>query len=229
MSTFSFVLKKLAVILTAVLTVGFAFSSIAYAKSFTAAQTVVLDKDFYYLVDESTHTQAVSSFAQLQGGAAYLLDVETREYVAYSVYFDKTDGEKAVQALSALEVQPSLHVLSVDALVFRTREEKKRAQTVLNAFSCLDGCMQVLNREIVRLDNGATQQSSKRILHTLIKQFAYLEDEYQSVYPAFSTVCKNAKENLELCVTDIVYVKDLRYVLCDLGVAYVQLSQEFTL
>lgn len=229
MSTFLFYLKKVALGVAIILTVGFAYSAIAYANVFTTAQTVVLNKDFYYLVDESTHTQAVSSFAQLQGGAGYLLEDNEREYVAYSMYFDKQDGETAKKALSEYQAQPSLQVISIDSLIFKSREEKRRAPMVINAFSCLDGCMQVLNREIVRLDGGATQQSSKRILTTLINQFAYLQHEYQTSYPAFANVCKDAATQLESCVADIVYVKDLRYVLCDLGVAYKTLSEEFSL
>ncbi len=229
MSTFLLYLKKAVLCFIIIVTVGFAYSAIAYANVFTTAQTVAIDKEFYYLVDESTHTQAVGSFAQLQGGAGYLLDGNTREYVAYSVYFNKQDGEAAKKALLEYQTQPILHVISIQSLVFKTPKEKRRAPIVINAFSCLDGCMQVLNREIARLDNGATQQSSKRILSTLIDQFAYLEREYKTSYPAFSNICKNAQMQLQPCVADIIYVKDLRYILCDLGVAYKQLSEEFAL
>ena len=229
MSTFLFYLKKVGLALAVVLTVGFAYSAIAYANVFATAQTVALDKNFYYLVDESTHTQAVSSFATLHGGAGYLLEGDEREYVAYSMYLDKQDGEMAKMALSEYQTQPAVRVISIDTLVFKTREEKRQASMVVGAFSCLDGCMQVLNREIVRLDNGATQQSSKRILSTLINQFSYLQQQYQTSYPTFAAVCKNTAMQLETCVADIVYVKDLRYVLCDLGVGYKNLSEEFSL
>ena len=222
-------LKKIVIAFVVIVSVGLAYVSIAYANTFTTAQTVVLDKELYYLVDESTHTQAVSSFAQLQGGAGYVLETPTREYVAYSMYFDKSESETAQTSLLAQDVKTTMHVVCVDTLTFRTREEKRRVSTVISAFSCLDGCMQVLNQEIGRLENGATQQSSKRILTTLIDQFSHLQTQYQTSYPAFALTCKNAKVQLQSCISEIVYVKDLRYVLCDLGVAYANLGKEFTL
>ena len=229
MLTFLFFFKKIALAFVVIVSVGFAYSAIAYANSFTTAQTVALDKELYYLVDESTHTQAVSSFAQLQGGAGYVLETDAREYVAYSMYFDKTESESAQTSLQEQDVKTTVHVVSVDALIFRTREQKRRAPAVISAFSCLDGCMQVLNQEIARLEKGATQQSSKRILTTLIDQFTHLQTQHQTSYPEFALVCENAKKQLQNCISDIVYVKDLRYVLCELGVAYAGLSQEFTL
>ena len=229
MSAIVLYLKKIGIVLIVILTVGFAYSAVAYSNVLTNAHTVALNKDFYYLVDTSTHTQAVSTFAQLQGGAGYLLEADSREYVAYNVYFSEQDGTAAKQALEAYQTQPSLYTVSVADLVFKTKEEKKQAPIIVSAFSCLDGCMQVLNREITRLDNGATQQSSKRILQTLIKQFMHLSKEYQTSFPEYAAVCANATSQLQACTNDIVYVKDLRYLLCDLGVSYVQLSKDFTL
>ena len=229
MSAIFLFLKKILIAVAIVITIGFTFSSVAYSNVLTNAHTVVLNKDFYYLVDTSTHTQAVTSFAQLQGGAGYVIADDAREYVAYSVYFTERDGTNAKHALEKYQTKTSLYTASIDNLVFKTRKEKRQAPIILNAFSCLDGCMQVLNREITRLDNGATQQSSKRILYTLIKQFTHLSREYQSSFPKYADVCENAAVQLQLCINDIVYVKDLRYLLCDLSVSYVQLTKDFAL
>ena len=141
----------------------FTFLSVGYAHRLDRAQTVALQNCFYYVVDASENVQAVSGFVDLQGGAAYCLETNNRQYVAYAVYLQKEDADAALRSLSIKNDNVQVLSMPLTELVFTSAKEKQRADAVVGAFSCLYGCMQVLNQEVHRLDGGATQQSSRSI------------------------------------------------------------------
>lgn len=229
MSAFVYVRKYLLWGMLGALSLLFTFGSIGYANALSRAKTVATEECFYYLVDTSNNTQAVSNFVDLQGGAGYFLQQDNREYVAYAMYMNKTEGEKAKVVLSAQNQNVALVPVYVNNLVFKTKTQKSRSQLVVRALSWLRGSMQILQQEIQRLDRGATQQSSRHVITTLVKQFAYMEKEYRASYSDFSLVCKTAGEQLTVCINDIIFSKDLRYVLCYLGVEYQKLGNTFSL
>ena len=200
-----------------------------YAAYLSQVKTVWIRKSFYFLVSETEHIQASTHEIRLDGGAGYILQIEDKEYVAFSVYFDGEDG-RSVQA-SMIENGENTTLLEVhlDKLYFKSCKEKKNSPLYQGALDCLYGCMEVLGLEIDRLDGGATQQSSFRTLGILLKQLRYLAMEYQTSYTACANLCESAVGQLSEILNGTVYTKDLRYLLCDLSSGYIRLSSAFSL
>ncbi len=197
-----------------------------YAAFIHRAQSVWHGKSFYFLVSPTEHIEVGVFDAQLDGGAGYLLNDNGREVVVLAAYLNKTD---AITAQTGIAENSELLNISVERLYFKTRREKKNADSYQSALSALYNCMQILEQEIYRLDNGATQNSSRSVLKILQRQFAHMDKEYEGKYSSFSEVCKKAVASLEEIVSDIVYASDLRYLLCELTVGYIALAKEFSL
>lgn len=187
-----------------------------------------LEKSFYFLVDNSTHIDACVATSTLQGGAGYIVDDGTREYSAMSVYLTKSAGEVAQSGLVD-ERSYSLLEKRIDGLYFKTVSQKRRKARVLSAFRCLDACIQVLNGEIRRLEDNATQRSTKRVLTDLAKQFIFLAQEYQRDFSNYAIFCDKVGKILNALTQGIVYARDLRYLCCSVCDGFVQLSNEFAL
>jgi len=208
--------------------VVFIFCALFYAWFLNQAERYPYRKSFYFLVDTSTHLEACVAGATLQGGAGYIVSDNEREYSALSVYLTESEGRNAQNGFSE-EQTYSLLEKQVDGLYFKTREEKCKKTRILSAFQCLDDCIEVLNNEIKRLEESATQQSSKRILNELRNQFAYLNNAYERDFPSYARVCEKVDKALQAVVGGIVYAKDLRYVCCQLCDSFVKLSEEYAL
>ena len=99
----------------------------------------------------------------------------------------------------------------------------------IGALRSLYGCMTVLEGCVARLEKGTTQESCKRLLMPLQRQFNFLSEKYASGYPSFSQLCKQTAHKLADLGTQTLYVKDLRYLLCELADNYTQLSAVFSL
>ena len=205
------------------------FSALCYAFLLWRVETVALWKSFYYLVSPSTHIQASTHITVHNGGAGYLLQWQGGEYVALSVYIDKEAGVTVQSALFETGEETLLLPITVDKLYLKTAKEKQNREKINGAFSSLYGCIQVVNEEIERLLDGATQQSSKRILRMLGAQLSFLHGEYEIVFPKFSKICKAVEQELFLIVENTVYVKDLRHLMCTLCFSYADLSKNFSL
>ena len=228
MSTFLFEVKKKLQPLVSIAAVAVTLFTVVYAQVITNMQTIAVNKRFYFLASASKHIQASTQRAVLGGGAGYTLCLDDGEYVAYSVYFNEEEFNRAQASVNEQE-QTVLVTLKVDRLVFKGEKQKENAPMIKGAFDCLYSCIQLLNGEILRLEHGATQESSKRILRTLKDQFAYMEKTYQQAFPDFAKTCSNAQMRLNKSLEEVVYCKDLRYLLCELSVDYVNLSSEFSL
>ena len=187
-------------------------------------QSIWMGKTFYMLVCKEKNIQVGTHEAQLSGGAGYLFSQKGEEYIALSVYLEKNEGEQARDNVNAYGKEAELLVLPIERLIFKGKAEEKKAKLCQEALNSLYGCMQVLSKEIARLDNGATQQSSRRILDILSRQFSYLAKTYEESYPSFSSVCTKADAFLQECMNNIIYTKELRYLLCSLSDDYLQLA-----
>ncbi|MBQ7879608.1 MAG: hypothetical protein IJ317_03060 [Clostridia bacterium] len=227
MSTDFFKRKLLSVVATAAAVV-FTISALCYAWFLNRAERYPLNKCFYFLVDTSTHLEACVATATLQGGAGYIVADDTREYSALSVYLTESAGLTAKSGLLD-EQSYSLLEKRINGLYFKTRKEKRSKPRILAAFNCLEDCIEILNGEIRRLEESATQRSAKCVLNDLAKQFSFLADEYRNDFPAYATVCDNAGKEINGLCGGIVYAHDLRYLCCSLCDEFVKLSEEFTL
>jgi hypothetical protein len=205
------------------------FISLCYTHVLYNAQTVEIGHEFYYLLSEAPTTQATAQFVQLQGGAGYVLTHNKREYVAYSVYLSAEESEKARHSL--LETGGNATCLSVhcDKLYLKKTFDKHSAAQIKGAFESLYGCIQVLNGEIKRLEKGATQESDKRILNDLVRKLEYLSKDNPLQTVEYAQICNRAAKRITELTKGVVYVKDLRYVLCETCNDYLKLSKIFSL
>lgn len=218
-----FIKKSVKIIAFALSLLVIAFACL-YAKLIHEAVQVTTEKKFYYVVADDLHLQASTQETLLKGGAGYLLETKTGDYAAYQVYFSKTNAENVCKNLNA----PS-KIVAVTVKNGYLKTEKEKARQVKNAFSCLDDCIEVLNGEIVRLENGATQESSRRVLESLTRQCNYLSKAYSALLPEHAKLMKTMEEGLTASTEGIIYTKNLRYILCQTCFEYARLSEEYAL
>jgi len=225
-----FLKKRITRYFTTWIAVVFTLSIMGYAWILSRAERVILRKNFYYVVSKSTHVEASTHEIMLDGGAGYLLETNDQEYVALAVYLKEDDGVAVSSAFANVD-KPNvlLLTLKVDALYLKTRKQKENKATYVGAFSSLYGCIEVLEQEIRRMDEGATQRSSKRVLDILGRQLEYMAGRYEKSFTAFANVCKRAVQNLSEILSATVFVKDLRWVLCELCASYTRLAADFSL
>ena len=207
----------------------FVFTTFIYAKYLREIKCVWMGKSFYFLVSETEHVEAGSLGVKLEGGAGYLFDYDGRTWVVWAVYFNEQDG-KTVQASTSFNgKETKLLEVSIDRLYLKSAWEKKHASLYENAMECLYGCIEVLGLEIERLDNGATQRSSMETLQILLKQLRYLSEFYKGEFSSYADMCVQAVKALESIIQEVIYTKDLRYLLCDLSCGFIKLSSKFSL
>lgn len=218
--------KRLYLAVVGVTLVLFTLSTILYAAFLWQAQSVWLGQSFYFLLSPTEHIEAGAYDAQWKGGAGYLLEYDGKEYVALSVYLHEEEG---IAVQNSMTENTSLLQIDVGWLYFKTCMEKRKVTLYQSALNCLHGCMEVLDGEINRLAKGATQQSALRSLGILWRQLNYLSAVYADFFPKYAQTCKCASEQLNNILSDIVYVKDLRYLLCDVTANYLQICKNFSL
>ena len=185
-------------------------------------------KQFYFLVDTSVNVQASTYGAQSVGGAGYLLTVEKNIGVAYSVYFTEEESQQAKNSLQTSYANVSVWIISAPDIYLKKRKAKALAEKIEGAFESFYNNMQVLNAQTSRLEDGGTQQSCVRILNILASNFAYLGLEYKTVLPAYAKRCDEVGSVLRTLTNGIIYVRELRYLLCELCVSYVQFCEEYS-
>lgn len=229
MSAFLLKGKRIARFAAGILSVVITAFAFLYAGILNRAQIVDTGKNFYFLVSDFEHVEVGAQVAQLQGGAGYALTCAGDEYAAYAVYFSESESEAARVSVAQTGERAKTVALHSNPIYLKSTKQKQNAAQITGAFESLYGCMQVLNNETKRLERGATQESSKRILQTLSKQFSFLGKEYAERVTGYESVCKNAGELLLEMISDVVYSKDLRYLLCKLSVDYTDLSKNFSL
>lgn len=224
MSVF-FLRKKLFIITGYILSFLITATSLICAVIINNAYVYKHERNFYFLVSENPHLQVSGFEIQMENGAGYLVESGDDKYIALSVYLRESDGNKALE--SASERFDDLKVLSIGSanLYFKNRTEKREATSIINGLNTLLGGIRALNNEITRLEKGATQESSKRVLTDVAKPLGYLgtENEY------FQSAGAIAVDTINKSIADIVYLKDLRYLLCQLCMEYTRICSKFSL
>lgn len=208
---------------------AFILSTLSYGYLLQSATRVYLQSAFYYLALDTSHVEVGAYDVYNDGGAGYLLVDGERERVAYSVYLSQTEAEKVLKALSSQGKQVVLVEKNAPTLCFLTHAEKVFSQVAVGALNSYFGCIQILSQEISRLDKGATQQSSKKVLQTLYRALDYLAAHYKTKYSTFSTQCTASAEEVGRILKGIVYTNDLRFLLCEWVERYLFLASEFSL
>lgn len=204
---------------------AFVVLCVVYSFAVKKANVVRMDAKYSFVVKRYENTEVGSFESEQLGGAGYTMRIDGKTCVAVSVYESLSDAESVKETLGE---EYSVYTMSSNDLYLLTNKQKLRATVYEGAFASLDGCIQVLSGEIKRLDNGATQQSSKRILSGLQRQFSYLAKNYQTDFPAYSDLCEQAVEELKEQTGDVIYARKLRALLCRLCENYCNLTRRFS-
>ncbi len=220
--------KKFGRIVVCFLALFVTVGGLLYAWQVKTRVRINTSKQFYFLIDTSVNVQASTYGAQSDGGAGDLLTVEENTGVAYSVYFTEEESQQAKNSLQTSYANVSVWVISAPDIYIKKRKAKALAEKIEGAFESLYNNMQVLNTQTSRLEDGGTQQSCARILNILASNFAYLGLEYKTVLPAYAKKCDEIAAVLNALTYGVIYVRDLRYLLCELCVSYVQLCEEYS-
>lgn len=210
------------------ITILFTAACLVYALFLSNVKTIEIRAGFFYLVRDEVNVAAGVEFVKLEGGAGYLLRSDHQDYVVLSVYFQERDA-LAVQTGITQGKPTQILYKGVDTLCFKTKTEKKNATVYTGALGVFYSCMQVFDRAIGQLEDGATQERVKGVFAPLSRQFAYLSKEYAKIYPDFSTVCYQYAQRIENYDAKILFVGDLRYDLCEMTGDYLALAQVFSI
>lgn len=197
---------------------------LCYAGSLRTAKILPINTAFSFVAKQCDNVEVGSFETTQMGGAGSVIVLDGETFVAVGVYNSINSAQSVANALGEEYV---VRTITPNDLYFTGHTQKKNASAYISAFQSLDGCMQVLNQEIKRLEMGATQKSSQFIINNIRKQFAYLGERYCDIFPSFSAVCLQSADELERMANDIIYVQKLRRLLCDLSVEYCQLCTEF--
>lgn len=228
MSTF-FLRKNIICWIASVISTVFVCGVFIY--TFILSQTKIVDVNvwFYFLVSEDTRVEAGAEFIKLDGGAGYLLRNNGKDYVVLSVYLEENDGEMVREALAKQGKATRVLSVGIQRLYLKLSKDKKKANIYARAFHCLQSYMKVLTEAASNLEKGGTQEACKRMIQPLIRQLLFLSEQYQELYPAFAKLCRGTADSLAQISNETVYVKDLRYLLCEWAEKTVILATKFSL
>lgn len=227
MST-GFFYKKITALLAGALGLMVTLTTLVYAFYLSNAQMGGYCGKVYFLVSEDANVQAGAHFAQWEGGAGYLFTYNGTDYVAISAYFEESDGVSVQASLLADGKETRLLTLGGNRLYFKTCAQKKNANVYVGALQAFYGCLQVFGRGVALLEQS-TQERAKEYYSSLEKQFLYLGKKYEAGYPDFAKICKEGAHALHEMSSQTLYVKDLRYLLCELSEKYASLAANFSL
>jgi hypothetical protein len=188
-------------------------------------QPIYLRKKFYFLVSSSTHIQASTHFVEWSGGAGYLLDYDGSAQVVFSVYLQEQDSLQVQSVLT--DKQTDVLTVSVESIYLYRKQDKAKKSAIKGAFQTLYNCCELLEKIIDRYAQGGTQESGKRLLKVLQEQLCFLSKEYTKSFPQYADVCQKGAEKILQLLETTVYLKDLRYLLCELCVSYMDLADTF--
>lgn len=227
MST-GFFYKKITAWVVGALSLMITLSSMGYAFYLSSVQVGGYCGKVYFLVRQETNVQAGAYFTQWEGGAGYLLTYKNTDYVAISAYCEETDGIAVQSSLCADGQETRLLALAGNRLYFKTCEQKRNANVYVGALQAFYGYLQVFERGIALLEQS-TQERAKAYYASLEKQLQFMGNKYEGSYPEFAKICKNGVLALREMSSQTLYVKDLRYLLCELSEKYASLAASFSL
>jgi len=191
-------------------------------------RTVVpLGKEFYFLTVQAEGVEVSALEVQKDGGAGFLLPSKYGRKIALSVYFNQTDGEKVFVKNQEKYQNLSLVCVRCDSLYFGGESVEER-KAVLAALNTLSEHISLLNELIERVENGQTQEASKRILGEISENFDYLTKLYRKKFPVLSKIYQRSGTKIQKQTADLVFAKDLRYVVCELSKGYIDFTEKYS-
>lgn len=198
-----------------------------YAWQLSQIKVCSFQASFYYLVTDDLRVEAGAEFVRLEGGAGYLFEQNGREYVALNVYTNKDAGAKVCENLREQGRETQLKEIGVEKLYFLEKEDKRKADIYVLALKCLQGDISLLEGCGILLEKGETQERCKELLKTLCRQISFQAANYRNGYKAFAKLCDEIVDKIESLLKDVLYTKDVRYLLCETVDAYIDLASKF--
>ncbi len=208
--------------------VFFIFSIVGYCFFLNSRTVIALDKDFYFLTVETQTVEVAALEVKRDGGAGFLLRADNSEKVALSVYFSEFECNQIVELNKKKYEDLQVTRFNCGNLYLKNAS-RDEGELLVAAFDNLYGHMLLLNETILRLDNGQTQEDSKRILSEISSNFGYLNKAYAGKYKTLASLYAKGKEVLDEQIKNIVFSKDLRYLLCELSKGYIDFAGEYSL
>lgn len=227
MATF-FLRKKLGHALVCGISIVFVVLSFGYSVFLSQIKVVPIYTSFYFLTTEELHVEAGAELIKLEGGAGYVLCLDGKEYAVSAVYLKESEGESVRAAMLQCGKSVRLLPIQIDNLYLRG-SDKKKEKVYTSALNLLNGCISLLQECVEYLDNGATQESIKRILLILRRQMVYISVQYNKEYATFSRLCTQSARELQNIENEIIYASDLRYLTCQMVDDYITLCRQFAL
>ena len=119
--------------------------------------------------------------------------------------------------------------LSIGDLYLYSYKNKSNCKKIQGALESLYSCLLILQETIKILSDGGTQEVGKEMIGILQKQLSFLGGEYKKIFPLYTEVCKNGAEKMTKIKSNVIFLKDLRYLFCELAVGYLQFANSFVI
>lgn len=205
------------------------FFCIGYAFFLSRVNTVFVGKTFYFLTSTSQSVQANAYSIALDGGAGYVLQTNGRAYATLAVYLKETEADKVQRQLQKSGEETEIVKKEIDKLYLKHFKDRKNAKRIKGAVDCLYSYIQLLNGEIRRLEEGATQQSCARVLRNLSKQLYFFSKETQNVWADCAISCLKNAQDIDNIAKNTILLKDLRYMQCKMSEDFFKICKNFIL
>ena len=196
-----------------------------FVYTLATVKAVDINANFYFLAVTDPHVEVGAEFAKLQGGAGYVLRRNNFDYAILSVYLNE---KEAIAIQNNLQKNTLLLEITAPNLYFKGNQ-KKKSHIYEGALKTFYTKLVVLNEYIKKLDKGMTQENCKRLLARLERMYEYGAEEYKTAYSEYAEICRVSAKELSNVRQGIVYVKDLRYLLCEQAEKYITLCERFSL
>ena len=219
--------KKFIFHIASVVCVTFFLCACVYAGIIANAERVFVGASFYFLVTEDVKVEVGAEFAKLEGGAGYLLEYDGVERVTLAVYLEESEGLSVQQNLQKDGKSTALLYKGVSSLCFKGRE-KQKSSLYVNGLNTFKSYITILKGIVDGLAKGFTQERCKSLLNIQLKQYNYAQACYSSYQPLCEALGESAKQ-LSNILREVVYLKDLRYLLCWQTEKYISLCSQFSL
>ena len=226
MATF-FLRKKFFYPFFTVIFTSIVLTSVSYSALLLNRTRISIATSFYFLVTKKQHIEASAEFIKLQGGAGYLLREKDVDYIVFSVYLNEEDAASVCANLMHFDEDVKLFPVQINALYFNT---KTPAQIDLycNALNMLKEYMSIIEKCILLLMEGETQENVKNILFSTQKHLEFLSHSFNTTYEEFAVACNHTAQLIADCINKVVFVADLRYILCSMAGEYIALCKLFS-
>ena len=194
----------------------------------SASESISVEKTF--LRCSGNNKSNDRTFSSLRAIAGFLLKSEKHDKVALCVYFQGEEATKIKNANSQKYENLQITAQTCANLYLKRDSEKKQAKIIKSGFDGIYTAARLLDETGKMLEKGGTQNTAKSLLKRISSYLESLSEKFkQNKISNFEKVFKNAKSKVDEICTQVVYLKDLRYLSCNLCSEYFRLYSSYSL